>query len=130
MTHRLSIRVYYEDTDMAGIVYHANYLRFIERGRSEMVREMGLDQTRMKLEDGVVFVVRRIEADYLGAAMLDDALDVVSKIAEVSPVRWVFHQEVHRHGKALFRARVEIVCMTTGGRLVRLPAKLRRLSER
>jgi acyl-CoA thioester hydrolase len=128
--HRLPIRVYYEDTDMAGIVYYANYLRFIERGRSTMVTEMGLDQKRMKDEDGIVFAVRRVEADYLGAAVLDDWLDVVSTTTEVTPVRWVFDQRVERDGKALFRARVEVVCMTTAGRPVRLPAELRQILQR
>ena len=73
MTHKLSIRVYYEDTDMAGIVYYANYLRYIERGRSEWVRDNGMDQNAMKAE-GVVFAVRRVEADYLMPAKLDDEL--------------------------------------------------------
>ena len=67
MTHRFPIRVYYEDTDMAGIVYYANYLKFIERARSEWVRELGIDQVQMKAE-GVVFAVRRVEADYLAPA--------------------------------------------------------------
>ena len=62
MTHRLPIRVYYEDTDLAGIVYYANYLKFIERARTEWVREMGVDQSRLKAEEGVVFAVRRVEA--------------------------------------------------------------------
>ena len=127
--HRLQIRVYYEDTDMAGIVYYANYLRFIERGRSTMVTDLGLDQKRMKDEDGIVFAVRRVEADYLGSAVLDDILDVVSVTSEVTPVRWVFDQRVERAGKVLFRARVEAVCMTLAGRPVRLPAELRRLMQ-
>ena len=72
MSHRLPVRVYYEDTDMGGIVYYANYLKYIERARSELVEDMGLDQKRMKDEDGIVFVVRRVEADYLAPARLDD----------------------------------------------------------
>ena len=75
MTHHLPIRVYYEDTDMAGIVYYANYLRYIERARSDWVREMGIDQLAMKAE-GVVFAVRRVEADYIQPAVFDDMLDV------------------------------------------------------
>ena len=63
MSHRFALRVYYEDTDLAGIVYYANYLKFIERARSEMIRELGIDQTRLKQEQGIVFAVRRVEAD-------------------------------------------------------------------
>lgn len=125
MTHVLPIRVYYEDTDMAGIVYYANYLRFIERGRSDLVEEMGLDQRRMRDEDGIVFAVTRVEADYLGAARLGDRLSVVTEHRAESAVRWRFDQEVRRGEAVLFRAVVQVVCMTLAGRPVRLPRHLR-----
>ena len=80
-THRL--RVYYEDTDMAGIVYYANYLRFIERGRSDWVRDIGMDQNRMKDDFGIVFAVKRIEADYIAPARLDDVLVVETTLSDV-----------------------------------------------
>ena len=70
----MDIRVYYEDTDLAGIVYYANYLRFIERGRTEWVRSIGIDQGKLKSETGLVFAVRRIEADYLRPAVFDDVV--------------------------------------------------------
>ncbi len=70
--HRFTLRVYYEDTDLAGIVYYANYLKFIERARSEWVRELGVDQRAMKADAGLVFAVRRLEADYLAPARFDD----------------------------------------------------------
>ncbi|MCV6597050.1 MAG: YbgC/FadM family acyl-CoA thioesterase, partial [Mangrovicoccus sp.] len=70
--HRFALRVYYEDTDLAGIVYYANYLRYIERARSEFVRSLGLDQVQLKAQTGVVFAVRRVEADYLTPARFDD----------------------------------------------------------
>ena len=76
MTHRLPVHVYYEDTDLAGIVYYANYLKYIERGRTEWVRVLGIDQTRLRAEAGIVFAVRRVEADYLYPARFDDALEV------------------------------------------------------
>ena len=71
--HEKQIRVYYEDTDMAGIVYYANYLRYIERARSDWVRDLGIDQLAMKAE-GIVFAVRRVEADYIAVARFDDVL--------------------------------------------------------
>lgn len=119
--YTLPIRVYYEDTDMAGIVYYANYLRYIERGRSEWVREVGLDQNRMKDEDGIVFAVRRVEADYLAPARLDDRLDVLTWVAERRPARMVMGQEVRRGEQVLFRALVTVICMTLDGRPVRMP---------
>ncbi len=124
MTHRFALRVYYEDTDMAGIVYYANYLRFIERARSDWVREMGIDQLAMKAE-GVVFAVRRVEADYLAPAVFDDVLEVRTALQSLTPARMVMEQEVWREKSCLFRASVTIVCIGQGGKPVRLPAKLR-----
>ena len=125
MTHKLPVRVYYEDTDMGGIVYYANYLKYIERSRSTLVRDLGLDQNKMRDEDGIVFVVVRVEADYLKPARLDDELEVVTEHHAASMTRWVFDQEVQRDGEVLFRAKVTAVCMSTEGRAVRLPAELR-----
>jgi YbgC/YbaW family acyl-CoA thioester hydrolase len=80
--HRLTLRVYYEDTDLAGIVYYANYLRFIERARTEWVRELGIDQGRLKAEAGIVFAVRRVEVDYIAPARFDDVLEVETACLE------------------------------------------------
>ncbi|MFW2590143.1 tol-pal system-associated acyl-CoA thioesterase [Sagittula sp. SSi028] len=124
MPHHFAVRVYYEDTDMAGIVYHANYLKFIERARSDWVREQGLDQNAMR-EAGIVFVVRRIEADYLAAARYDDTLDIVTDVKSMTGVRLVMTQEVQRQGTVLFRAEVTAVCATLDGHPTRLPAQLR-----
>lgn len=126
MTHRFACRVYYEDTDLAGIVYHANYLKFIERARSEWVRTLGIDQTRLRDEDGVVFAVRRIEADYLRPAVFDDLLEVATGVAAVTPARLVLHQRVLRGAAVLFDARVTLVALTAAGRPARLPGALRR----
>lgn len=127
MIYTLPVRVYYEDTDMAGIVYYANYLKYIERGRSEWVREIGMDQLAMKAA-GIVFVVRRVEADYLGSAKLDDALVVETKVASVSAVRLVMEQWVKRGEAVLFHAMVTVVCMNEAGVPVRLPANIRQMS--
>src|SRR5690606_16799779 len=108
MIHTLPVRVYYEDTDMAGIVYYANYLRYIERGRSEWVRAVGLDQNGMKERDGIVFAVRRVEADYLAPARLDDELVVRTWVETLKPVRMVMGQEVLRGDRVLFRALVTV----------------------
>ena len=84
MKHLFPLRVYYEDTDLAGIVYYANYLKFIERARSEWVRALGVDQTRMKADHDLVFAVRRVEADYLRPAVFDDELIVETSLESSS----------------------------------------------
>ncbi|MBY6003237.1 tol-pal system-associated acyl-CoA thioesterase [Salipiger bermudensis] len=126
MLHEFPVRVYYEDTDMAGIVYHANYLKFIERARSEWVKGMGIDQNALREHEGVVFVIRRIEADFRASARFDDELVVETKVQSVSGVRLVLHQEVLRDGEALFTAEVTLVTMTLDGHPTRLPQQIRR----
>ncbi|MDX8347251.1 tol-pal system-associated acyl-CoA thioesterase [Cognatiyoonia sp. IB215446] len=125
MTHTFPIRVYYEDTDLAGLVYYANYLKFIERARSEWVREMGIDQVEMKAE-GFVFAVRRVEADYIAPAHYDDQLVVESTMDAITGARVVFRQDVKRGEALLFSANVTVVCLTTQGAVARLPAAIRR----
>lgn len=125
MTHRFDLRVYYEDTDLAGIVYYANYLRFIERARSEWVRELGIDQAAMKAE-GTVFAVRRVEADYLQPASYDDELTVLTTVQTTTPARLVLDQHVMRGADTLFEAVVTIVAIGPNGAPVRLPAAIRR----
>jgi acyl-CoA thioester hydrolase len=130
MPHSLSLRVYYEDTDLAGIVYYANYLKFIERGRSEWVRALGVDQAALRRDAGIVFAVRHLEADYLRPAVFDDWLTVTTAVLPPKGARIVLDQAVLRDGAVLFAARVTLVPMGTDGRVVRLPAGLRqRLSQ-
>lgn len=126
MTHRFETRVYYEDTDLAGIVYYANYLKFIERARTEWVRSLGIDQTRLRAESGIVFAVRRIEADYLLPARFDDQLIVETGLAALSGARIVLRQDVRRGGEVLFSAIVTLVALAENGRPARLPAVVRR----
>src|SRR6056297_1610769 len=126
MTHRFAIRVHYEDTDMGGIVYHANYLKFIERARSDWVRQMGIDQLAMKADSGRVFAVHRIECDYLATAGFDDRLEVATRVQSVSGARLVMEQKVWRDHTLLFTALVTVVCITDTGQPARLPANIRR----
>ncbi|MCL7463717.1 tol-pal system-associated acyl-CoA thioesterase [Phaeovulum sp. NW3] len=125
MTHAFPVRVYYEDTDLAGIVYYANYLKFIERGRSEWIRALGVDQAAMKRDHGIVFAVRRVEADYLRPARFDDELVVTTALVSASGARIVLEQEVLRAGERLFAATVTLVCLTDSGAPQRLPADVR-----
>jgi acyl-CoA thioester hydrolase len=124
MSHRFAVRIFYEDTDMAGIVYYANYLKYIERARSDIVEILGVDQRAMRDED-IVFVITRVEADYLGTARVGDRLEVRTTHHAKGAVRWMFDQEVLLGDDVIFRAKVTAVCMTTAGKPTRLPAKLR-----
>lgn len=125
MTHQIELRVYYEDTDLAGIVYYANYLKFIERGRTEWVRALGVDQAALKREEGIVFAVRRVEADYLRPARFDDLLVVKTRLLALGGARIEVEQTVEREGAILFTARVVLVCLSEAGVAARIPAGLR-----
>ncbi len=125
MTHRFELRVYYEDTDLAGVVYYANYLKFIERARSEFVRELGIDQKALHRDTGLVFAVRHLEADYLSPARFDDELVVRTEVAAVSGARLVLKQDVMRAADLLFSARVTLVALSGNGRAGRMPASIR-----
>lgn len=126
MAHRFDLRVYYEDTDLAGIVYYANYLKFIERARTEWVREIGIDQARLKADEGIVFAVRRLEANYLAPARFDDVLTVETEIIDITGARITLSQAVRREGETLFDSTVLLVAISESGRPVRLPADVRR----
>ena len=121
--HEFTLRVYYEDTDLAGIVYYANYLKFIERGRSEWVRDRGIDQAQLRTEKGVVFAVRRVEADYLKPAHFDDLLTVSTRLAKLGGARLELDQNVLRGSDLLFSARVTLVCLGSDG-ATRIPAEV------
>jgi acyl-CoA thioester hydrolase len=125
MEHEFHTRVYYEDTDLAGIVYYANYLKFIERARSTMVREAGIDQNAMKNADGLVFAVRHVEATYLKPAKLDDELRIATKLQQLSGAKLLFEQDVYLREEMLFSSKITVICMNAEGRVIRLPAEIR-----
>ncbi len=124
MTHIFDCRVYYEDTDMAGIVYYANYLKFIERGRSTLVRDAGIDQNALK-DQGLVFAVLTVNANYHAPARLDDMLRVETKLAYMSRTKITFDQRVFRGDKMLFSSEITVIFMTTAGRPTRLPDEIK-----
>lgn len=130
MGHRLTIRVYYEDTDLAGVVYHANYLRFLERGRTEALRAAGVDQVRLRDALGLVFVVRRLTIDYLAPARFDELVEVRTRITRLRGASVEMAQEVWRGARCLVRAGVTCACMDAAGRPARLPAPVRQALDR
>jgi acyl-CoA thioester hydrolase len=128
--HRWPVRIYYEDTDAAGVVYYANYLRFCERARTEWLRAIGFQQQEMFTKQGLAFVVTRVEADYLRSAELDDALEVCSSIDRLARASVRFKQSVTRGNDALFVARVTVACVDWAKRRpVALPDTLHSLLE-
>jgi acyl-CoA thioester hydrolase len=123
--HQFRTRVYYEDTDLAGIVYYANYLKFIERARTEWVAGLGVDQMALRASQGIVFAVRRVEADFLRPAKFGDDLVVETVLQHSGGARLVLEQVVLRGAERLFLAVVTLVCLTDDGHAARLPAALR-----
>ncbi|MBQ0816349.1 MAG: tol-pal system-associated acyl-CoA thioesterase [Methyloceanibacter sp.] len=132
-THVLPVRVYFEDTDFTGLVYHANFLKFCERGRSDFIRLLGINHTSLanpKSGDPAVFVVRRIEIDYLKPAGIDDVLEVVTSCAEIGGATLMLAQEVRRDEMVLARARVSVVLVSSAGKPQRLGQMVRGALER
>ena len=123
-THSFPVRIYYEDTDFSGYVYHAAYLKFFERGRTEFLRDLGIHHFEL-IEQGIAFAVRKMEIDFVGAARIDDLLAVETKVIEASAVRLVLEQTLLRDQTVLTTARVLVVAIKTTGGPVRLPAALR-----
>lgn len=120
------VRVYYEDTDAAGVVYYANYLRFCERARTEWLREAGFSQQQLMTRLGLGFVVRSLGADYRKPAVLDDALLVVSQIGALGRASIEFVQRVMRGADCLFQATVSVACVDLArGKPVPLPDDVR-----
>ena len=127
--HHMQIRVYYEDTDFSGIVYHANYLRFMERGRTNYLRLLGADQRALfeeteKEAPGFAFVVRSMQIEFVKSAPMDDLLEVVTQTEEVRGASIALHQKVMRDADTLVEAHVR-VAFVSGGRARPIPKPLR-----
>lgn len=125
--HSLPIRIYYEDTDAGGIVYHANYLKFAERGRTELLRTLGYDHQQVLAEHRLILVVRHIEIDYLAPARLDELLEVRTESAGCGNTSVNLKQAIYRGDKPLAEMKVVIVAVTPEGRAARLPPQLRQI---
>lgn len=123
--HILDLRVYYEDTDAGGIVYHANYLRFMERGRSAMLRCLGYRHTELAAESGVAFAVRRATIDFVTPARLEDALEVTTRIADIRGASFAVAQSVRRDGRPLAGGELMLALIGRDGRPTRTPPALR-----
>lgn len=124
--HTIQVRVYYEDTDAGGVVYYGNYLRFAERGRSELLRSLGFENSLLGSVNGVVFVVRRVAAEYLKPGRLDDLLSVRTEVTKIGGTSLEMEQSVFCHNDMLCSMRITLVCVGQESlRPVRLPEKVR-----
>ncbi len=125
------IRVYYENTDAGGVVYHSEYLKFYERARTEWLRKLGFEQTALRMESGVLFVVRSMQIKYAQPARFDDELEVRSFLEELGRSRFVFNQSLLRCTEILNQATVEVVCVAdTTFKPTALPSHIRQQFEK
>jgi acyl-CoA thioester hydrolase len=132
-THILPVRVYFEDTDCGGVVYHANFLKFCERGRSDFIRLLGIEAKSLAdpaRGEPAIFVVRRVEIDYLKPARMDDVLEVVTTCAEIGSASLVLQQDVRRDGTLLGSAKVTVVLVSHRGKPQRLGTIIRGALQR
>jgi acyl-CoA thioester hydrolase len=127
--HALQVRVYYEDTDFSGLVYHASYLRFLERGRTELLRAAGVDQMALHRAENLAFAVRRMTIDWLRPARMDDLVTVETRSAEVRGASIVLAQRILRGEEVLVTAEVRVAAIGAGGRPARIPDGLRAILD-
>lgn len=123
--HKSSCRVYYEDTDAGGVVYYANYLKFAERGRTEFLRSLGVDQSELSEKEGIYFVVRNVQMNLIKPAKLDYLLDVSTKVTEISGASIAMDQEITHDSKIINEIKVQIVCVNSNMRPARIPEHIR-----
>lgn len=129
MEHDFDVRVYYEDTDAGGVVYHANYLKFCERARSEYLRALGFENSRIYTHSNSLIVVKKIEADYMAPARLDDLLCVRTHLIEIKNTSFFMRQNVLRHDKILFAMKILLVFVNDGGKPVKIPLAIRQVFD-
>jgi acyl-CoA thioester hydrolase len=118
--HRFSVRVYYEDTDFSGNVYHSAYLHYFERARTEFLRSIGVHHSEL-IGEGIAFAVRSMAIEFEAAAHIDDLLEVETRVEAVSPARLKLDQRIARDGQVITRAAVLVVAINSAGRAARMP---------
>ena len=124
--HNLPVRIYYEDTDAGGVTYHASYIRFCERGRTEYLRNIGFQNTDILDEYGILFVVRHLEADYNAPAFLDDLLELKTSVLSMKNTSFVMQHLLENSEKTIFEMKVVIACVNKQGKPDKIPDKVRK----
>jgi len=130
MSSKLDVRIYYEDTDHGGIVYHANYLKFMERGRTEYLRELGFEQSHLSKNEDTVFALSRTDIHYLRPAYFDDLICVHTEMVKVKGARIYFKQKVVRGDVSLVEGDILVACMSKLGKPKRVPKLLLDFSQK
>ena len=126
-SHTIRARVYYEDTDAGGIVYHANFLHFAERGRTEYLRALGYDHHQVRAEHNLMLVVRHAEIDYRASGKLDDLLDITTEVVEFGNTSLTMKQTVKCGESVLVDMKIVVVAVSGIGKAVRIPPQLRQV---
>ena len=125
MNHKYKVRIYYEDTDAGGVVFYANYFKFTERARTELIYEkLNLKHLELKDKFDVIFVVKSLSSKYIAPAKFEDDLTVVSKIVEKSPVRLILDQNIEKGNKLIFTSTIELAVVSSKGKITKLPDQL------
>ena len=125
MDHKYKVRIYYEDTDAGGVVFYANYFKFTERARTELIYEkLKLKHLELRDKFDVFFVVKSLSSKYIAPANFEDDLTVVSKIVEKSPVRLVLEQNIEKGNKLIFTSKIELAVVSSEGKITKLPDQL------
>ena len=124
-----TLKIYYEDTDAGGVVYYANYLKFIERARTEMIYKLGFTLTTLLKEYDRLFLVKKIECDYIESCKLEDTLNVQSRVLVLKNASFVLEQNLLKQNKIIFRSKIKMVCVNSQGEPSKIPNELHRLMK-
>ena len=126
----MRIRVYYEDTDSGGVVYHSNYLNFMERARTEWLRNLGINQYNLKLTDNMIFIVANLDIKYKKSALLDDELQINTKLENIKACSLLLQQEIYRDTELLTVSSIKVACVdATKFNLLKIPSHIKKLME-
>lgn len=124
--HRMDVRVYYEDTDMGGVVFYANYLKYMERGRTEWLRDLGVNQSALAASEQRGFMVVRVDVRYISPARLDDLLQIESEVTRMGRASLHFAQSVSRNGELIAQSNIQVCCVeTVNMRVAAIPESVR-----
>ena len=124
LSSKISIRIYYEDTDAGGIVYHSRYLNFAERARAEFLRDLSLEQTYIKEKYQVQFVVKNLKVNYLYSCKLDDQINLVTDLESINRAKLCFRHIFYKEKKEISKIQVTVCCISNAGRVARMPKSL------
>ena len=122
---KYEVKIYYEDTDAGGVVYYANYLKFLERARSEAIYEMGFSNTELKKEFGVLIIVKSCNIDYKKPAIFEDKLSIISTIKEITKTSFIMEQNINRDTELIAYADIHLVSVNLDGRPTKIPEILK-----